>query len=775
MQAAKFIRATVYGLVLVLAVGLASLGGFYLWLRTALPERSFTIVSSQTHQPIVVTRDDAGLPTIEAASEADAVYALGFVHAQDRIFQMDLMRRYGAGRLSEWFGRATLPSDRFMRTLGLNRLVEQQYHRLPQSVQQLLQSYADGVNAYSSGGHALSPEYYLLAARFEPWRPEDCLIWAKLINLDLTGNFKDELLHAQLLRKFSPQDLGILFPAYPATAPLVVEQTRAELDALPLKEIYASLPVTVGALEASNNWVISGRRSSSGKPLLANDPHLRFSIPSIWYLARLKTPSEVLTGASAPGTPFILVGHNSRIAWGITATRSDVEDIFIERIDSSDPARYETPTGPQPFGIRQETIGIKGEVSVAMSVRETRHGPVISDLAGFARHIPSSGHVLALQATWLTSDDTSPEAAWELSHAHDWKEFRNALTKLSAPQQNFVYADIEGNIGFMAPARVPVRRKGDGWLPVPGWDGEYDWSEEVPFENLPSTFNPPSGAIASANNKLGDHPFLARDWIPPYRAERIQQLLDRADSLSADDMVAMQFDTVSLAARQLLPLLPRGKFQDPTTRDFAEKLQRWDGRMARDQTEPLIFSGWLKELTRALLLPRLGELFPEYGGFHPDVVHLIITQHPQWCDDPATIEIETCDDQVTRSFERAVARLRAESEGSAGFARWGGAHKAVYSHQVWSKLPVLADFLTYRISADGGTDTINNAMASFESDRAPFQSFFGSTLRMVVDFADLDQTRFMMVPGQSGNPISKHYGDLVDDWQQRKWLRFQKP
>jgi penicillin amidase len=772
MQAAKIMRVTLYGLVLLLVLAFASLGGFYVWLRTALPERSFTIAGPQTHRPIIVTRDDAGLPTIEAASEADAVYALGFVHAQDRLFQMDLMRRYGAGRLSEWFGRASLASDRFMRTLGLNHLVEQQYQRLSQPVQQLLQSYADGVNAYSTGGHALSPEYYMLAARFEPWRPEDCLIWAKLIDLDLTGNFKDELLHAQLLRKVSPQDLDVLFPAYPATAPLVMEETRAELEALPLKEIYASLPGTVGALEASNNWVISGRRSASGKPLLANDPHLRFSIPSIWYLARLKTPLDVLTGASAPGTPFILIGHNSRVAWGITATRSDVEDIFIERVDSSDPARYDTPTGPQPFKVRQETIGVKEEMPVTVSVRETRHGPVISDLAGFARHVPAPGHVLALQATWLTSDDTSPEAAWELTHAHDWEEFRNALRKLSAPQQNYVYADVLGNIGFIAPATVPVRRKGDGWLPVPGWDGEHDWSDKVPFEGLPWAFNPPSGAIATANNKLADHPFLARDWIPPYRAERIQQLLGRADSFSADDMVEMQFDTVSLAARQLLPLLSSVKFQDSVVRDFAEKLQRWDGRMASDQSEPLIFSSWLRELTRALLLPRLGELFPEYGGFHPDVVRLIITEHPQWCDDPATTEIETCDDQIARSFERAVAQLRAGS--SSGIAPWGRAHKAVYSHQVWSKLPAVADFMTYRIPADGSTDTINNAMTFFDSDRTAFRSYFGSTLRMVVDLADLDQTRFMIVPGQSGNPISKHYADRITDWQQRKWLRFQK-
>jgi len=347
---------------------------------------------------------------------------------------------------------------------------------------------------------------------------------------------------------------------------------------------------------------------------------------------------------------------------------------------------------------------------------------------------------------------------------------------LTAPQQNFVYADVLGNIAFIAPARIPIRREGDGWLPVPGWDGRYDWDANVPFEELPASLNPPSGAIVSANNKLEgrDYPFLARDWIPPYRAERIKELLSQSRSLSIDDMADFQFDTVSLAARQLVPFLSRATLQSPVSRGLAEQLQHWDDRMAADRIEPLIFSAWLRELTRALLQPRLGQLFQDYAGFHPDVVYLILTQHTDWCDDPTTSQAETCDEQLTRSFDQAVAQLIKAFGQPPDRWHWGDAHKAILSHPLWSKIPIAASLLNSRFAAEGSTDTVNNASVSFRNDAAPFQSVFGSTLRMIVDLAELDDARFMVVPGQSGNALSKHYDDLVAAWQQHRWLRFQK-
>ncbi|WP_316206948.1 penicillin acylase family protein [Bradyrhizobium sp. SZCCHNR3050] len=772
------LRRVLFGVALALFICVVVIGGVLFWLYSGLPQPSETLVRPGTKASILVTRDDAGLPTIEAPTADDGAFGLGYVHAQDRLFQMDLTRRYGAGRLSEWFGRAGLGSDRFMRTLGLSGLVEKQYRQLSAPVQAMLRSYAEGVNAYAASGfRALSPDYYALNVGFEPWRPEDCLLWAKLIDIELTGNFRDELLHAQLLRKLPPADLDVLFPSYPRTAPVVLERTRAELDHIPIEQIYASLPDGVGAFEASNNWVLSGKRTASGKPLLANDPHLRFGIPSAWYLARVKTPTETLTGASAPGTPFILIGHNRHIAWGITATRSDVADLFIEKLDAANREAYLTPDGSEPFESRQEIIAVKGEAPIAMTVRSTRHGPVISDLAEFAKQVPSADHVLSLQATWLSSEDTSPEAAWGLSRAQNWDEFRQALRKLTAPQQNYVYADTSGNIGFIAPARIPIRSAGDGWLPVPGWDGKHDWSAIVPFDDLPASFNPLTGVIVTANNKLqeGDYPFLARDWIPPFRAERIKELLGRDRPFSADDMDDIQHDTVSLAARQLVPFLRDVKLSTPLSQDLAGLLQRWDARMAADRIEPLIFSTWLKELNRSLLQPRLGSLYQSYGSFHPDVIYLILTQHPDWCDDPATTETEACDAKIARAFDLAISQLVERLGQPSDRWRWGDAHHAIFSHPLWSRVPLIAGVSNFEPPAEGSTDTVSNAAISFSNDVGRLPSYFGSTMRMVVDLADLDASRFMIVPGQSGNLMSRHYGDLLPSWQTRQWLRFKKP
>lgn len=770
----KLMRIAAIVLACGLVGGVIAASGIWLWLISALPHSSFLLTRSETGTAIMITRDKAGLPTIEASSEEDAAFALGYVHAQDRLFQMDLMRRYGRGRLSEWFGVVALGGDKFMRTLGFSALVEVQYRRLSAPLRRVLQSYADGVNAFSSHRRALPPEYYMLNVDFVPWRPEDSLIWGKLIDLELTGNFKDELLHAAMLKVLPQADMAVLFPAYPADAPVIVQQIKSGLRELPIEQLYAGLPDRVGALEASNNWVVSGRRSSTGKPLLANDPHLGFSIPSAWYLARLITPSDTLTGATAAGVPFVLIGHNTRISWGITATRSDVADLFVEQVEADDPERYVGPDGPMRFLVRREMIAVKGQAPIELVVRQSRHGPILSDLPGFAKQAPSPRHVLALQATWLSEEDESPEAAWALSHAHNWDEFRDGLRKLTAPQQNFVYADIEGNIGFISPARVPVRKKGKGWLPVPGWSDEYDWGDDVAFERLPATLNPPAGMIASANNKPDDRddPFLAQDWIPPYRAERIKQLLEGKAVFTADDMATIQFDTVSLSARELLPLLSSIRLENEVPRRLAEQLLRWDGRMDQGLTEPLVYSAWLRELTRALLEPRLGRLFNDYAGFRPEVVHSILKGYPEWCGGRSESRIRSCVELIAHSFERAVEFLVARS-GPPPW-RWGAWHQAVYDHPLWSKLPILSERLGYRFGIDGSADTINNSFLALRNDSAPFRSYFGSNLRMVVDLSDIEGARFMILPGQSGNALSDHYGDLLDGWQQRRWLQFER-
>ena len=378
-------------LVLILA------GGSYLYLRSSLPLVEGRIVVGGLKAGVTIARDGDGVPLITAADDEDAAFGLGFVHAQDRLFQMETMRRAGAGRLSEIFGAPAIAADRQTRVLGLYRLAEAEVASLSEPVRRGLEAYAAGVNAFlASRSGALPPEFLLLRFTPEPWRPADSLVWGKLMDLQLAGNYRGELLRARLLRTLSPDDLAFLYPEYPKDAPTTLAELATIYRQLPLDRLYAALPPAVGPIHASNNWVVDGAHSLSGKPLVANDPHLAFGAPGFWYLARLKTPEREIAGGTAPGTPLVLIGHNDRIAWGFTTTTGDVEDLFIEKIDPSDPGRYLTPDGSAAFLTREERIAVRGEEPIALTIRTTRHGPVLSDAlpAGSA----GEGYVLALAA-----------------------------------------------------------------------------------------------------------------------------------------------------------------------------------------------------------------------------------------------------------------------------------------------------------------------------------------------------------------------------------------
>ncbi|HEX7969528.1 MAG TPA: penicillin acylase family protein [Stellaceae bacterium] len=760
---------------MLLLLPLVVIAAGYLWLRSSLPVNEGRLVLPGLAAEVRITRDAQGIPTISAASERDAAFALGVLHAQDRLFQMDLMRRFGAGRLSEWFGPATLRADRFSRTLGLYRLAELQYQQLAPELRVGLDAYAAGVNAYLAQRHALPPEYYLLDATPEPWRPADSLVWGKIIAIQLSGNFRGELLHARLIEQqhLTPEQLAVLYPPYPKDAPVALGDASKWLEGLPLDRIYASLPPIVGPQSASNNWVVDGSHTVSGKPLLANDPHLDYTAPGPWYLARIEAPGLAVAGITSPGVPIVVIGHNARIAWGFTTTGSDVEDLFIERVDPDDAARYLTPDGAQPFATRQEEIRVRGAAPVALTVRATRHGPVISDL-GTDYGQPAAGTALALQATWLAADDRSPEALWAVNHAGNWSEFRGAFQRFVAPQQNIVYADVDGNIGFIAPARVPIRARGDGWLPVPGWSGEYDWTGYIPFDQLPQGFNPPSGRFVSANNKIvpDSYPYLlTRNWDLPNRAERINALLDAVPKQSPDSTATMQADTLSLMAKDLLPLMLQAPPASKQAGVAIERLKAWDGRMDRNQAAPLIFAAWLREFTRTVLADKLGAAFDDYWGMHPDVVHLVLTEHTEWCDDRGTQTVESCDVRLAAALERALAQLGEAYGRDINAWRWGKAHEAQFTGLLWSRVPVLGGILGLHLPADGGYDTVNSGATPIRSADHPFADVHGPTLRMIVDLSDIDATQFMIAPGESGNPLSRHYSDLMRPWRDSVYLR----
>jgi penicillin amidase len=751
---------------------LALVGGITLYLLSSLPQGDGHIAVVGAHGDIGIARDDNGVPLITAANDEDAAFGLGFAHAQDRLFQMELQRRYGAGRLAEIFGASALNSDRQMRVLGLYRAAEASLLHLSEPMRRALDAYTAGINAFlATRRGALPPEFLLLRFKPEPWRPADTLVWGKLMDLELAGNYRGELLRARLARTVSSDDLAFLYPGYPEGAPTTLADLAPLYRHLPLDRLYAALPPLVGLNFASNNWVVDGIHSTSGKPLLANDPHLRFGAPGFWYLARLKTPAREIAGGTVPGTPFVVIGHNDRIAWGFTTTGSDVEDLFIEKIDPADPGRYLTPSGSAAFSTRQETIVVRGAAAETLTIRATRHGPVLSD--ALPPGSVESGYALALQTTFLGPDDRTSEALWNLNRAEDWAGFRAALVNFTAPQQNMVYADTAGTIGFIAPARIPIRRSGNGWLPVPGWTGEYDWIDTVPFAALPQATNPSSGHFASANNKIvpDRYPyFLSRDWDLPNRAQRIEELLAATPRQSPDASAAMQADTVSIMARRLVPLMTRITPTDDLARMAIERLRHWDFRMDLDKVEPLLFTAWLRAFAHSVLFARLGDAAADYWDLRPQVMEAILTERPDWCADPKRPGAETCETRLLASLDAALAELRRDYGSDMAAWQWGLAHIARFLNPVFDRIDRLRDWLRVAIPTAGGYDTLNRGPSTIRDDAHPFEQNFGAGLRIIADLVDPGGSRMIATPGQSGNPMSRHFADLLEAWRDFRWL-----
>jgi penicillin G amidase len=763
------------------------LAGAAYWLSTSLPETSGTTALAGLKGPVEIIRDKDGIPHVFAKSEEDAAFAIGFVHAQDRLWQMEEMRRVGAGRLAEVVGAGALPLDRFTRTVGLQRLAEATLANLDPALRIKLESYAAGVNAFLAHHRgAWPPEFMLLGIAPAPWRPVDSLLWGELMAVQLSGHWRNELLRARQLTRLSPAQVDQLWPPYPGDAPTTLAWDAMLYRGLPLARL-ADLAAAMDGRGASNSWVVSGAHSVTGKPILANDPHLGFTLPGVWYLAHVETPGLRAAGATVPGVPLIILGHNDRIAWGMTTTGGDVEDLFVERLDPQDPNRYMTPEGSVPFRTRTEIIQVRGASPVTLTVRETRHGPVLSDAVEDLAKAAERGTVMALSATWLRTDNRIATAIYRINIARDWPSFVAALTDFNAPEQNLTYADVDGNIGFYAAGWVPIRKAGDGRLPVPGWTGEYDWNGMIPFEALPYGVNAPRGRFVNANNKVtppgyptrlsasspDPYPYhvTADGWDSPYRARRIEALLDGIPQGSLDAFAAVQEDSLSLAARDLLPYLTQADLAEPRAKLALERLRRWDGTMERGMPEPLIFSVWLRELNRLLLAAKLGEDFRAFWGERPALVASIMTRHPEWCAKGEAPSPDDCRALSAEALARALDWIASRYGGDPAQWRWGDAHQAQFRHRIFQRIPVIGALINAHIPADGGNYTVNRGAFDVANEREPFDDVHGAGFRAIYDLADLGRSRFMIAGGQSGNPFSRHFTDLVRRWRDFDYVR----
>lgn len=764
-------------LIVVLGLIVIGAGGTYVWLLSSLPQLDGQLAVPNLEAPVDIVRDRHGIPHIYAESERDAYFALGFVHAQDRLWQMELNRRIGAGRLAEIVGERAADFDRFLRTLSVYDYSKRNFARLDADTRAIFEAYAEGVNAFlTTRRGAPPPEFVLLRHRPEPWQPADSLVWGKMMAWSLGTNWSNELLRARLAERLSasqiadffPQDGGVaIFPPRELTG----LKWRAMLD-----ELARMGPAWPHPANGSNNWVIAGRHTVSGKPLLAHDPHLGLAVPSVWYFVHLSAPGLDIIGATLPGLPGILLGRNQRLAWGFTNTGPDVQDLFIEKLSPSDPGWYLAPGGEEPFEIRPETVKVRGGDDIHLTVRLSRHGPVLSDVLNRAGAAVGEGYVLALAWTALENSDTTPRAFLNMARATNLEEFVAALRDYETPQQNIVYADVDGHIAFYAPGRVPRRQDANdvmGRLPVPGWHRGYDWDGYIPFEELPHSFDPPSGVIATANDKIvpDDYPYhITFEWEPAYRVRRISELLESQAKHSQESFIRLQGDIVSPMAREFLPLLLSVPAVQEPAAQAHDLLRGWNGGMDRNRPEPLIFAAWYRELTRLVYADELGGMFGEAWGLRPIFMYDVLTAKPAWCDDVTTEAVEGCDEVIATAFVQAVAAL-AESYGpDPAEWRWGEAHPAHSRHQPFTHVPFLRRLFDIRFPVGGGAFTINRAQYSIASARAPFAAIHGPSMRGIYDLDDLDRSLYIHSTGQSGNPLSDLYDNFAERWGNVEYL-----
>lgn len=735
----------------ILAALAAALAAGAVWLTLPPVARSARVPGLSA--PVAVTYDQDWVPRIHAQSALDGAAALGFLHAGDRLFQMELMRRAASGRLAALAGPAALPVDRMMRVLGLRARAAGDLATLPADARAMLAAYARGVNAFIAlKGRFAAPEFLLLG-RPEPWEPVDSLLWAKVMGLWLSMNERQELARLALADKVPAAVLEGLWPAQPPGPGPEAMATPLFRYAAAARRLLGVLPVFPAPFTqpqtASNEWAVDGRHTATGAPLLAGDPHLGFTFPGIWYLARIETPDGVLAGATAPGVPFLVLGRNSRIAWTFTTTGADVQDVFIET--PAGPGRYMTPEGPRPFSVREETIKVRGGPDQTLVVRESRHGPIISDLDNPLGN--PSGPILAAAMGNLQPGDTAAAGLMALNRAGTVPQAGEAAREITSPVQNLLVADAR-TIGLFVTGQVPIRRAGDGEAPVPG-DGAFDWIGWASGDRLPHYLAPGSGRLVNGNEPVWppDFPvFMGHDTFDAWRAERIRTMLARADRHTAADFAAMQADVEDPFAVQALPVMLAVTGVGGTDAQALELLRGWDGRAVMDSPAPLIFNAW-RDAFHAAVLRRAG-LAHGLGEPVADFLSRVLSPAgAQWCGGD-------CAPLLRESLAQAVRALRARFGDDPKAWRWGEAHRAVFAHPLLSRLPLIGPYATISIPSPGDNETVDRG----GTDPA-LQSVHGASYRGVYDLSDLDRSLFIMAPGQSGNLFSPHARDFLTRWR----------
>ncbi|MDX6249633.1 MAG: penicillin amidase [Kribbellaceae bacterium] len=783
--------------------------------RHSIPSYDGTVELPGLDADVEVVRDANGIPQIYADKPGDLFAAQGYVAAQDRFFEMDFRRHVTSGRLAELFGKAALETDKFVRTMGWRRVAEKELGLLSPSTRQYLDDYARGVNTYldQHSGSGLSLEYAVLSLKGteyhpEPWTAADSLAWLKAMAWDLGGNMDEEITRTKLAATQSARSINSLYPAYPydrnepilptgsvaadgkftsaspdnqARRPMLTKDFLKSLDTV--DKVAKGLPELLGRGDGigSNSWVVSGEHTTSGKPLLANDPHLGATMPGIWTQVGLhcnkfnpQCPFDV-SGFSFSGLPGVVIGHNSAISWGFTNLNPDVMDLYLERLDGNG-ALYNGKI--EPLKMRTETFKVAGQnQDEKIIVRETRHGPLISDVGADEKQtgeLAAKGkspvpYGVALRWTALTPGRTA-DALFAIDRAQSWGAFRTAASMFEVPSQNLVYADREGHIGYQAPGRVPIRRAGNtGNMPVPGWDPKYEWTSYIPFEAMPTEFDPADGIIVTANQAVVPKSYkyqLTNEWDYGYRSQQILDRIRAAGKLDVNSMAAIQLDTKNRNAELLVPYLLRIGINDSFDKQGQDILRGWDFTQPADSAPAAYFNVVWRNLLSLTFHDQLPEsAWPDGGSRWFEVMrNLVVQPNNGWWDDLLTPQRETRDDILREALVNARAEITTKMAREPSNWQWGRLHKLTLTNQTLGKSGIgLVDKLFNRgpYELGGGSSTVDatgwDASKGYTVTATP-------SMRMVVDLSDFDKSRWINLTGVSGHAFSSNYTDQTDLW-----------
>ncbi len=773
-------------------------GIYYLGSRS-LPDYDAEHLVTGLGAPVEIVRDNANVPHIFGETDRDVYFGLGFAHAQDRLWQMTMMRRTAQGRLSEIFGDRTVKIDELLRRFDLYGLATQSVAVQDAETRTALEAYANGVNAWitrvNEGAMGRgAPEFFIFEPEIAYWQPADSLAIVKLMALQLSGHLESEVLRARLSLVLPDARVGDLLPDAPGAGVAALPDYAALVPGVPRS--FAALDIDQDPLSpfkrrgfagASNAWAAAPSRSAAGGALLANDPHLGFTAPAIWYLARMELSSGGVIGGSIPGMPALLVGRSDKLGWAITSSYLDDQDLYIEQLNPENPEEYRTSDGFKPFVTRRSIIKIKDREPLTVTLRWTDNGPVLPGSHYDLKSITPKGHVASLAWTALSPADTSMTAAMSLMHAQTVDEGIETGALFVAPSQNLTLVDAD-TIALQTVGAMPRRaaaHQSQGRIPSPGWLPQNRWQGTMNYTANPVFRAPEGGILGNTNNKVIDRPFplhMSFDWGDTQRVQRWQRLMQNREVHTRESFIEAQLDTVSFTARALLPLIARDLwYADEAPAEGTPEAKRqhalklladWNGEMNEHLPEPLIYAAWLRHLQDRLIRDDLGPLAAEFPHVEPLFIERVFRDldgASAWCDVVQSTATETCADAARISLDEALLWIDGKFGGNLESLRWGDAHQARHDHPVLGEVPVLKWAVNIRQSTSGGDNTLLRGRTSGK-DPDPFLNVHGAGYRGVYDFADPDSSVFVISTGQSGHPLSRHYDDLGELWRRGEYI-----